>query len=125
MKDNLWFLPRHRVAFLTCNNTAMASEKTAKDAKAAPSDGKDAPASSTSPTSTPDASNIVNTVQTDVAHNLTLLRSAVSLLEPRLTTKVIRTTASVRARLDASSLRDIVDTAFPKGGGLGRLYQTE
>lgn len=52
-------------------------------------------------------------VQADIQHNLTLIRSAVSILEPRLTTKVLRTLGSIRKRLTATALKDVIESAFP------------
>lgn len=54
-----------------------------------------------------------SSVQADIQHNLTLLRSAVSILEPRLTTKVLRTLGSIRKRLTATVLRDVIEAAYP------------
>lgn len=59
------------------------------------------------------ASEPAASVQADIQHNLTLLRSAVSILEPRLTTKVLRTLGSIRKRLDAAALKDAIEAAFP------------
>lgn len=52
-------------------------------------------------------------VQADIQHNLTLVRSAVSILEPRLVTKVLRTLGSIRKRLDAAALKEVIEAAFP------------
>lgn len=59
------------------------------------------------------ASEPAASVQADIQHNLTLLRSAVSILEPRLTTKVLRTLGSIRKRLDAGALKEAIEAAFP------------
>ncbi|CAD6587891.1 MAG: 26S proteasome non-ATPase regulatory subunit [Cyphobasidiales sp. Tagirdzhanova-0007] len=62
----------------------------------------------TNPAPAPPAS-----VQSDIAQNLGLLRSAASILEPRLTLKVLRTTNSIRKRLDAKVLKEVIETTFP------------
>lgn len=61
--------------------------------------------------STPSSSS----VQADIAHNLGTLRSAVAILEPRLTTRVLRTLTSIRKRLTGAALREAVEAGFPAG----------
>lgn len=56
---------------------------------------------------------VPTTVQADIQHNLTLVRSAVSILEPRLVTKVLRTLGSIRKRLDVAALKEVIEAAFP------------
>jgi 26S proteasome regulatory subunit N3 len=55
----------------------------------------------------------VNTVQADIQHNLTLLKSAVSILEPRLTAKVLRTLNSIRKRLNGAALKEVIEATYP------------
>ena len=54
-------------------------------------------------------------VQSDIAQNLSLLRSAATILEPRLTLKVLRTTNSIRKRIDAKTLKQVIEVHFPAG----------
>lgn len=65
-------------------------------------------------------------VQADIEHNLSLLRSAVTILEPRLTTKVLRTLQSIRKRLDDGVLVEAIEKAFPAGAcpspSVGRVH---
>lgn len=61
-----------------------------------------------------------HTLQEDIQHNLSLIHSAVTILEPRLTTKVLRTTGAIRKRLaegDAgrTALVEIIEANFPDG----------
>lgn len=89
----------------------MAADKDAEMASA--QDAKDNSKAQSSEATTTTAT--ATTVQGDIQHNLTLLRSAVSILEPRLTTKVLRTLGSIRKRLNGAALREVIEAAFPPG----------
>lgn len=76
-----------------------------------------APAASAAAPATSSASSPSSSVTADIAHNLATLRSAVAILEPRLTTRVLRTLTSIRKRLvgQPSALRESIEAAFPAG----------
>ncbi|CAJ0756572.1 8763_t:CDS:10 [Entrophospora sp. SA101] len=54
-------------------------------------------------------------VLSDHKQNFLLLERAVSTIESRYTTRVLRTTASIRKRLNADNLAQIIKDAYPKG----------
>lgn len=51
----------------------------------------------------------------DLKQNFVLLERAVSTFESRFTTRVLRTTASIRKRLNAEILSQAVRDVYPKG----------
>ncbi|CAJ0640853.1 14315_t:CDS:2, partial [Entrophospora sp. SA101] len=53
-------------------------------------------------------------VLSDHKQNFLLLERAVSTIESRYTTRVLRTTASIRKRLNADNLAQIIKDAYPK-----------
>jgi 26S proteasome regulatory subunit N3 len=55
------------------------------------------------------------TPQAEIKTNLLLIDRAVSTLEPRFTHRVLRTLTGLRRRLDDAILKEVVETAYPKG----------
>jgi len=98
---------------LLTHQTTMTSSMDTDKKDAAPTDvSKDAQAAAVPPKP--------HTLQEDIQHNLSLIHSAVSILEPRLTTKVLRTTGAIRKRLLESddgkaALTEVIQSNFPEG----------
>lgn len=54
-------------------------------------------------------------VSTEILSNIALIGRAVATIEPRLTTRVLRTLTTLRKKLTRKALKDAIDRAFPKG----------
>lgn len=60
---------------------------------------------------------------TEILGNITLIGRAVATIEPRFTTRVLRTLTTLRKKLTKPILRDVINRAFPKGCELLQLVQ--
>lgn len=56
----------------------------------------------------------------EILNNLQLIGRAVSTIEPRFTTRVLRTLTTLRKRLTKRQLADAITRAFPKGSKVGQ-----
>jgi len=52
---------------------------------------------------------------TEILGNITVIGRAVSTMEPRYTTRVLRTLTTTRKKLDKDHMRNILNQAFPQG----------
>lgn len=52
---------------------------------------------------------------TEILNNITLIGRAVATVEPRFTTRVLRTLNHLRKKLTKPALKDALERAFPKG----------
>ncbi|EJT45940.1 26S proteasome regulatory subunit [Trichosporon asahii var. asahii CBS 2479] len=59
-------------------------------------------------------------VEDEILNNLQLIGRAVSTIEPRFTTRVLRTLTTLRKRLTKRQLADAITRAFPKGSKVGQ-----
>ena len=60
--------------------------------------------------------------QTDLKQNFALLERAVATIESRFITRVLRTIASIRKRLNANVLSQAIQLAFPRGQQIGSIF---
>jgi len=61
--------------------------------------------------------------QIDLKQNFALLERAVATIESRFITRVLRTIASIRKRLNASVLSQAIQLAFPRGQQIGSVFK--
>jgi 26S proteasome regulatory subunit N3 len=53
----------------------------------------------------------------EILHNITVIGRAVTSMEPRFTTRVLRTLTATRKKLNKEVMRNILNEAYPKGCG--------
>jgi 26S proteasome regulatory subunit N3 len=58
-------------------------------------------------------------INLEVLHNITVIGRAVSTMEPRFTTRVMRTLTATRKKLNKEAMKNILNQAFPKGCKFG------
>lgn len=90
-----------------------------KEATAPAVESKDAKPEPAPPVLSVEDGELIDVLQvTDTAeilNNITLIGRAVSTIEPRFTTRVLRTLTHLRKKLTKPALKDVLERAFPKG----------